>query len=67
VTPTVLVLRSGRAERQAVELGSRDPATDRIEIRAGLRAGDTVFVGAATAILPGTAVQVTGEAVSREP
>jgi membrane fusion protein, multidrug efflux system len=67
VTPTVLVLRNGRAERQAVELGSRDPATDRIEIRAGLRAGDTVFVGAATAILPGTAVQVTGEAVSREP
>ncbi len=61
VTPMILVVRNGRVEQQGVELGVRDPATDRIEIRAGLQAGDTVLVGAATAIVPGTAVQVSGE------
>jgi membrane fusion protein (multidrug efflux system) len=66
VTPVVLVVRGGRVEQQGVELGVRDPATDRIEIRAGLQAGDTVLVGAATAIVPGTPVRVTAEAVGGE-
>ncbi len=64
VTPTVLVLRGGKAEQQGVELGVREAATDRIEVRAGLQSGDTVLIGAATAIIPGTAVRVAGEAVS---
>lgn len=64
VTPTVLVLRGGKAEQQGVELGVREAATDRIEVRAGLQSGDTVLIGAATAIVPGTAVRVAGEAVS---
>ena len=58
VTPTVLVVREGRVAQQGVELGIRDPRTDRIEIRAGLHAGDTVLVGAATAIQPGVSVRV---------
>jgi RND family efflux transporter MFP subunit len=62
VTPTVLVVRGGRVEQQGVELGIRDAATDRIEVRAGLQAGDTVLVGAATAIVPGTPVRVTSAA-----
>jgi len=66
VTPVVLVVRGGRVEQQGVELGVRDPATDRIEIRAGLQAGDTVLVGAATAVVPGTPVRVTAEAVGGE-
>jgi RND family efflux transporter MFP subunit len=64
VTPTVLVLRGSKAEQQGVELGVREAATDRIEVRAGLQSGDTVLIGAATAIVPGTAVRVAGEAVS---
>jgi RND family efflux transporter MFP subunit len=64
VTPTVLVLRRGKAEQQGVELGVREAATDRIEVRAGLQSGDTVLIGAATAIVPGTAVRVAGEAVT---
>ena len=64
VTPTVLVIRGGTAEQQGVELGVREAATDRIEVRAGLQSGDTVLIGAATAIVPGTAVRVAGEAVS---
>ena len=51
-------------EQQGVELGVREAATDRIEVRAGLKSGDTVLIGAATAIVPGTAVRVAGEAVS---
>ncbi|HET8625422.1 MAG TPA: efflux RND transporter periplasmic adaptor subunit [Gemmatimonadales bacterium] len=58
VTPMVLVVKGGRVAQQAVELGVRDPATDQIEIRGGLEAGDTVLVGAATAIQPGVAVRV---------
>jgi RND family efflux transporter MFP subunit len=64
VTSTVMVLRDGKAEPQGVELGVREAATDRIEVRAGLQSGDTVLIGAATAIVPGTAVRVVGEAVS---
>lgn len=66
VTPMVLVVRRGRVEQQGVDLGVRDPATDRIEIRAGLQAGDTVLVGAATAIVPGTPVRVAPTDVSGE-
>ncbi|HEU5169713.1 MAG TPA: efflux RND transporter periplasmic adaptor subunit [Gemmatimonadales bacterium] len=66
VTPAVLVLRGGKVERQAVELGVRDAATDRLELRAGVSAGDTVLVGAATSILPGTRLRVTGEVVNGE-
>ena len=61
VTPTVLVLRGGKAEQQGVELGVREAATDRIEIRAGLQSGDTVLIAAATAIVPGTAIRVSGD------
>ena len=57
VTPTVLVVRAGRVEQQGVELGMRDAATDRVEIRTGVQAGDTVLVGAATATVPGTPVR----------
>ena len=64
VTPTVLVIRGGKAEQQGVELGVREAATERIEVRAGLQSGDTVLIGAATAIVPGTAVRVAGAAVS---
>jgi RND family efflux transporter MFP subunit len=66
VTPTVLVARGGRVAQQGVELGVRDPATDQIEIRAGLQQGDTVLVGAATAIQPGTPVRVVPSDVSGE-
>jgi hypothetical protein len=41
-----------------VELGLRDEATDRVEVTSGLAAGDTLLLGAAQGIAPGTPVRV---------
>lgn len=57
-TPTVLRLKGGKAETVQVGIGIRDDANDRVEITAGLAAGDTVLLGAARAITPGTPVRV---------
>jgi len=43
-----------------VQLGLRDPDAERVEIVAGISAGDTVLVGAVTGTTPGTPVRVGG-------
>jgi RND family efflux transporter MFP subunit len=58
-TPSVVRLRGGRVERVNVELGLRDDATERVEIRTGVQAGDTVLLGQAQAISAGTLVRVS--------
>lgn len=57
-TPTVLRLQGGVAQPVAVRLGARDPTTERVEVLAGVAAGDTVLVGAARSITPGTRVRI---------
>lgn len=59
VTPTVTALRQGKVTRVAVELGIRDEVAETVEVRRGLSAGDTILVGAARAISPGTPVTVS--------
>jgi RND family efflux transporter MFP subunit len=56
--PTVLRLKNGKAQVVPVGVGIRDDANDRVEITAGLAAGDTVLTGAARTITPGTPVRV---------
>lgn len=56
--PTVLRLRGGLTEQATVQLGVRDLATERVEVTAGLAAGDTLLTGAARTITPGTPVRV---------
>jgi RND family efflux transporter MFP subunit len=56
--PTALRVKNGRAERVEVELGLEDEATERVEIRNGLAAGDTLLVGAALGVTPGSQVRV---------
>ena len=56
--PTAVRLKNGRAERVEVELGLEDDATERVEIRHGLSAGDTLLVGAAIGVTPGSQVRV---------
>ena len=64
VTPTVLRIRQGRVEQVTVQLGARDEADDRIELRAGVAAGDTLLLGNAAGVLPGAAVRVSGAEAS---
>src|SRR5687768_14451089 len=58
IRPTALRVKNGRAERVEVELGLEDDATERVEIRGGLAAGDTLLVGAALGVTPGSQVRV---------
>ncbi|HEU5183039.1 MAG TPA: efflux RND transporter periplasmic adaptor subunit [Gemmatimonadaceae bacterium] len=58
IRPVALRVKNGRAERVEVELGLEDEATERVEIRSGLAAGDTVLVGAALGVSPGSQVRI---------
>ena len=58
IRPAVVRVKNGRAERIEVELGLEDDATERVEIRTGLAVGDTVLVGAALGVTPGSQVRV---------
>jgi RND family efflux transporter MFP subunit len=66
VTPMVTRITHGRAERVPVQLGDRDEATDRFEIRSGLTAGDTLLLGASQSVAPGTEVRVLEVEESRK-
>ncbi|HEX6943315.1 MAG TPA: efflux RND transporter periplasmic adaptor subunit, partial [Gemmatimonadaceae bacterium] len=57
--PTVLRLKGGVAERVEVTLGVRDEDQERYEILTGVAAGDTLLIGAAQGITPGTVVRVS--------
>lgn len=59
VRPWVLRLKGGRAEKVEVELGLKDDATEKYEVVKGVAAGDTLLLGAAQGITPGTAVRVS--------
>lgn len=64
VTPAVVRIRGGKTERVAVQLGIRDDTRGLYEVTAGLSVGDTLLVGAAQGITPGTPVKVV---VSSDP
>ena len=57
--PTVLRLKGGVAERVEVGLGVRDEEQERYEVMSGVAAGDTLLIGAAQGITPGTPVRVS--------
>jgi RND family efflux transporter MFP subunit len=59
VTPTVVRVKNGRAEKVQVELGLADEGTERVEIRRGVQAGDTLLLGQAQGISPNTPVRVS--------
>lgn len=54
----VIRLKGGIAERVQVSLGVRDRQTEQIEVLTGVSTGDTLLIGAARAITPGTPVRV---------
>jgi hypothetical protein len=57
--PTVVRLKNGKIEKIEVGLGIRDAAAETVEITSGLTPGDTVLLGAARGISPGTPVKVS--------
>jgi membrane fusion protein (multidrug efflux system) len=57
--PYVMRLKNGKIEKAEVSLGIRDAAAEAVEITAGLVPGDTLLLGAARGISPGTPVKVT--------
>jgi multidrug efflux pump subunit AcrA (membrane-fusion protein) len=56
--PWVLRVTDGKTERVVVQLGLRDPRTERLVILTGVNEGDMLLRGAAQGITPGAPVQV---------
>lgn len=59
ISPLAYRVRNGEVERVDVQLGMLDEATERVELLGGIAAGDTLLVGAAQGISPGTLVRVS--------
>ncbi|MEO8449147.1 MAG: efflux RND transporter periplasmic adaptor subunit [Gemmatimonadota bacterium] len=62
IRPTVTRLHSGVVERIEVGIGIEDLAIDRVEITEGVATGDTLIIGSARAIPPGTKVRPAASA-----
>lgn len=57
----VWVIAGDKLERRPVVTGVRDESLDRVEIRAGLRAGEQVVASTIEGLEPGQTVQVAGQ------
>ncbi|HXI20033.1 MAG TPA: hypothetical protein VNH46_03060, partial [Gemmatimonadales bacterium] len=72
IRPYVVRVKAGRVERVDVELGLIDEAREEMEVT-GLTAGDTLLLGGARGLAPGTAVrlgspaELTGSQAARAP
>jgi membrane fusion protein (multidrug efflux system) len=60
--PAVYRIKDGKLEKVEVELGFEDAVTERYEVRSGLSAGDTLVLGTAQGLAPGTPMRVSAAA-----
>lgn len=60
--PAVFRIKGGKVERVPVQLGLKDEGSEKVEIVSGVQAGDTLLLGAAQGITPGTIVKVSAPA-----
>ena len=58
VRPSVMRIKNGKVERVELELGLRDDQSEVVEARSGVVPGDTVLLGTARGLTPGTPVKV---------
>lgn len=68
--PAVFRIKGGKVERIPVTIGLRDEGSEKVEITSGVQAGDTLLLGAAQGITPGTIVKVSApsdKAPTRKP
>jgi RND family efflux transporter MFP subunit len=59
VRPSVMRIKNGRVERIEIDLGLRDDQSETVEARSGVVPGDTVLLGTARGLTPGTLVKVS--------
>lgn len=57
--PFALRIKGGKVEKVVVQLGTIDEVAERVEIASGVAVGDTLLLGTAQGISPGTAVAVS--------
>jgi len=57
--PSVVRIKQGKAEKVPVKIGLTDKTSETIEVLSGLQAGDTLLMGAAMGITPGTPVRIS--------
>lgn len=60
--PVVMRLKGGKVEKVEVELGLADRATERVEIVRGVAVGDTLLLGSAQGLTPGSQARVRSAA-----
>ena len=65
--PSALRLRGGVVELAPVEVGLRDEALEQVEVVSGLAAGDTVLLGGARTLAPGTPVRLESQPAGVQP
>jgi membrane fusion protein (multidrug efflux system) len=58
-SPWVMRVRQGKVEKVQVQVGLTDKSSETVEVLSGLQAGDTLLIGAALGITPGTAVRIS--------
>jgi RND family efflux transporter MFP subunit len=61
IRPLVVRLKSGRVERVEIETGLQDRVNERVEVRRGVAAGDTVLMGGAAGLPPGSPATVRAD------
>jgi RND family efflux transporter MFP subunit len=64
-TPTVHLVKKGRVAESPVGLGVRDDAAELVEVLSGVAEGDTVLLGSAQGITPGSRIRVLQEEAGR--
>jgi hypothetical protein len=64
--PSVLRIKQGKAEKVQVKIGLTDKTSETIEVLSGLQSGDTLLMGAAMGITPGTPVRISAPKPSPE-
>lgn len=57
--PSVMRVKQGKAEMVPVKIGLTDKTSETIEVLSGLQPGDTLLMGAAMGITPGTPVRIS--------
>ena len=58
-SPSVMRVKGGKAEKVQIQVGITDKTSETIEVLSGIQAGDTLLLGAAQGITPGTPVKVS--------